>query len=480
VKLRASHAESSALLQARKVDSEVLQARKADSERERLLRERDKEVRILNQRLSAVEKTITKRDAELKKRDAEILKQRELLEQRETELSAKKQQMEELRASMECRTESVPMDGRMEVVVRHAIQETEMKVVVSQDATFQDVKRAIAEHLGSDEVLKKGRLLRKHRGAYTAYSDSAAVGSVRSLLVLGINIQSTARSSTGSSTGELQARVMELQADNAKRDSVLRKALSELKRLREEKEAGFRCAQQDASSRPETQPSSKAAAPGTEAARTASGKPVVSSLWRTLLGSRAELQEKEECGSCEPATELGSGGCSDECDSIGAGTAFSAQASGNEPCSASFTGEMRAASVAGESSSVISVIQGSADEISVDQASEQGSSLPGSSVGPHSVGDAGSNHNRMNVFAAKLAAQRAKKAQARMAKSAARDALAARMIQASLADDFAASSAMQPAQHQHCDLRSRMRPIRRQIPIGSGVEPMWMLDSTWY
>lgn len=437
-----------------------------EAQMERLLRERDKEVRLLNQRLSAAEKTISKRDAEIKKRDVEISRQKELLDQRDTELMTRRQQLDEMKAATDTRIDTLPADGRIEVVARHALEETEIKVYVSKDATFRDVKATIAEHLGSDEIFKKGRLLRKHRGAYAAYSDDAAVGAVRSLLVLGISLKTTSSSSKAMSAGELQARLAELQADNSKKDVVLRRVLGELKLLREEKEAGFSCVACIASQKEVAQ---KEAALDEEApfnlASTALAASEMCAPWSALLASKAALLEKEDCASCEPVTEPTSGVCSEclDCESVGAGTVLSAQASGCEPCAASLNGEICAESVGGESSSLV---QGSGDDMTLDLLSEQGSS----------VADPGSSRVYTMSLGARLAAQRTKKVAARMAKTAAVDALAARIPAATAAQLNIAKSGAQPVQQN--SVSSRMRPIRRQIPISSGIQPMWMLDGT--
>jgi len=78
---------------------------------------------------------------------------------------------------------------RICLVARHAVQGTELKVVVPKKAKFKHVKKAIARRLGnSAEVLEKIQLLDKVQGVYTAYRDRDPVGELKEVLVLGIDL----------------------------------------------------------------------------------------------------------------------------------------------------------------------------------------------------------------------------------------------------------------------------------------------------
>ena len=76
----------------------------------------------------------------------------------------------------------------VEVHAKEAVGEAELSVWVPASATFMDVKRAIAARTGADEVVERGRLLRKRAGVYAAHRDADALGDVRSVLVLGASL----------------------------------------------------------------------------------------------------------------------------------------------------------------------------------------------------------------------------------------------------------------------------------------------------
>lgn len=78
-----------------------------------------------------------------------------------------------------------PSSDEVEIVVRHAMEDVEAHVRVAAAATFLDVKRAIARHTGTDEVLKKGRLARRRNGKFAAFKDDEAVGNTTEVLLIG-------------------------------------------------------------------------------------------------------------------------------------------------------------------------------------------------------------------------------------------------------------------------------------------------------
>jgi len=78
---------------------------------------------------------------------------------------------------------------RIEVIVRHATNGLEMKVVLPANAKFKHVKMAMARRLESDEVLTRGQLINNTGGIYNAFKDNHRVGSVREILALCVDME---------------------------------------------------------------------------------------------------------------------------------------------------------------------------------------------------------------------------------------------------------------------------------------------------
>jgi len=76
----------------------------------------------------------------------------------------------------------------VEIVVRHAMEDIAAHLRVPAAATFLDVKHAIARHMGSDEVLKKGRLVRRRDGKFAAFKDDEEVGNTTEALLIGATL----------------------------------------------------------------------------------------------------------------------------------------------------------------------------------------------------------------------------------------------------------------------------------------------------
>jgi len=73
--------------------------------------------------------------------------------------------------------------------LKHAVDLTVVTVQVSEDATYWDVKKAVADKLGRDQVLKTSRLVKKSgNGTYRSYRDSDQILGVREVLVLGADL----------------------------------------------------------------------------------------------------------------------------------------------------------------------------------------------------------------------------------------------------------------------------------------------------
>eukprot|EP00435_Cladocopium_sp_Y103_P013172 s5588_g3.t1 len=64
-----------------------------------------------------------------------------------------------------------------------------VRVELPQNATFYDCKQAISKLLGRDEILRKGRLVQKKGGVYSAFKDDDPLGDTRQVLVLGANLR---------------------------------------------------------------------------------------------------------------------------------------------------------------------------------------------------------------------------------------------------------------------------------------------------
>jgi len=72
----------------------------------------------------------------------------------------------------------------LEVIARHAIQGTQVKVTLPRRAKFKHIKQALAKFMGTDEILTRGQLMRKESGIYSAYKDSKQICDVRQVLVV--------------------------------------------------------------------------------------------------------------------------------------------------------------------------------------------------------------------------------------------------------------------------------------------------------
>ncbi|CAL1134717.1 unnamed protein product [Cladocopium goreaui] len=77
----------------------------------------------------------------------------------------------------------------IEVVAKHAVDNSEVRVELPQNATFYDCKQAISKLLGRDEILRKGRLVQKKGGVYSAFKDDDPLGETRQVLVLGADLR---------------------------------------------------------------------------------------------------------------------------------------------------------------------------------------------------------------------------------------------------------------------------------------------------
>jgi len=77
-----------------------------------------------------------------------------------------------------------PSPSRVDVLVRHAIQGSELSVSVKTTATFKDVKKAIARRTGKKEVMVKGQLVKKENGIYKAHKDHLKLGETRTVMVI--------------------------------------------------------------------------------------------------------------------------------------------------------------------------------------------------------------------------------------------------------------------------------------------------------
>jgi hypothetical protein len=213
-------------------------------EQSRQLNEAEKQIGGLRERSSLAEKSLGKRDSELKKRGAEIANLKDSLAMKEAELEENNGLLSKLQEESPSQSLAKLNENLVEIVAKHALEDVELKVRVPVDASFRDVKNAIAKKVGCDDVLTKGRLLRKLTGTYSAYQDKCKVGNVRQVLVLGVGaellkssqcVDEARQTEQKSNTCEgLEARILELEALLSKKDGVLRGVLGELKRLREE------------------------------------------------------------------------------------------------------------------------------------------------------------------------------------------------------------------------------------------------------
>lgn len=70
----------------------------------------------------------------------------------------------------------------MEVVLRHATSDSELRVVLPRRAKFKHVKRAVAKHFGDEELATRLRLMARRDGIYSSFKDERAVGDRRVLL----------------------------------------------------------------------------------------------------------------------------------------------------------------------------------------------------------------------------------------------------------------------------------------------------------
>jgi len=79
----------------------------------------------------------------------------------------------------------------IDFTVCHASEEDiRVKVVLPFDATFHDAKKAVAKQVGSDDIIRRGRLVRKkgQAGLYVACKDASHIGQVREVFLLGADL----------------------------------------------------------------------------------------------------------------------------------------------------------------------------------------------------------------------------------------------------------------------------------------------------
>merc|ERR1740129_2383831 len=75
-----------------------------------------------------------------------------------------------------------------EVLVRHAINDMQIKILVPRTATYLDVRTAIACHTGRNDIFEAGRLVRRKDGKYASYNDQDSLGETRTVCVLGVDL----------------------------------------------------------------------------------------------------------------------------------------------------------------------------------------------------------------------------------------------------------------------------------------------------
>lgn len=119
--------------------------------------------------------------------------------------------------------------------MRHAIRGSEIEVQVKENATFLDVKRAIAKQVRSDDILERGQLVTKDQGVYVGYKDHHRVGVVRSILVVCVDLSVDApRTSSEEEEDEEEAEAeVEVKEEEQQRQQDHRGCLGE-SNLREE------------------------------------------------------------------------------------------------------------------------------------------------------------------------------------------------------------------------------------------------------
>lgn len=76
----------------------------------------------------------------------------------------------------------------VQITVRHYFDGTELIVTVPSSSTFRELKEAISKSTGREEVLRKGHLVKKEGGVYSAYRDRDAIGAVRQVALLGAEL----------------------------------------------------------------------------------------------------------------------------------------------------------------------------------------------------------------------------------------------------------------------------------------------------
>jgi len=116
--------------------------------------------------------------------------------------------------------EQIPATAdRVEVLVRHALNGIEMKVMVPRNATFKTVKKAIARKVGRDEVLERGKLVKKDMsGVYVAYKDGDRLADVRRVLVVSADLSSGCSGTTG---GQVEDDDIEVTTEDEEDPSVV-------------------------------------------------------------------------------------------------------------------------------------------------------------------------------------------------------------------------------------------------------------------
>jgi len=108
----------------------------------------------------------------------------------------------------------------VEVTVKHAVNNDTTRVIVPSTAKIQDVKLALAETLNLPDVASKARLVRKAGNAFTSLKDSEALGTRRTVLVMGVDDLSPSAEAPTSASGSSEtpptvAKAPELSRDEA-------------------------------------------------------------------------------------------------------------------------------------------------------------------------------------------------------------------------------------------------------------------------
>merc|ERR1712187_50799 len=138
-----------------------------------------------------------------------------------------------------------PAPADIEICAREALGDLEVKVLVAANATFNDLKEAIARHVGRPDILRRGHLVKCAEGNYMPFKSTAAIGSVREVMVLRASLEVHDDSEAQAWRQELEDTVSQRQAKRHDAVAAARRRQEDLARHESEAASGGQASRND-------------------------------------------------------------------------------------------------------------------------------------------------------------------------------------------------------------------------------------------